>query len=244
LQNNDGGWPTFCRGWGRLPFDRSSTDITAHALRALGAWRDLLHLQTSNATYAQRIDLAQRNGIRYLQHQQQSDGSWLPLWFGNQHDHREANPVYGTSKVLVMCHELGLGHTEMAGRAVLWLTKVQHAGGGWGAVVDPRATSEPIDQSAESAEMICSVEETALAVEALLPFASEGEHVASAVEQGISWLSEGVLTGRHYQPAPIGFYFAKLWYYERLYPQIFATRALECATREGQKTSATVGAAR
>ena len=23
LQNRDGGWPTFCRGWGRLPFDRS-----------------------------------------------------------------------------------------------------------------------------------------------------------------------------------------------------------------------------
>src|SRR5262249_16997926 len=23
LQNRDGGWPTFCRGWGALPFDRS-----------------------------------------------------------------------------------------------------------------------------------------------------------------------------------------------------------------------------
>ena len=35
LQNHDGGWPTFCRGWGHLPFDRSGTDLTAHALRAL-----------------------------------------------------------------------------------------------------------------------------------------------------------------------------------------------------------------
>ncbi len=35
LQNRDGGWPTFCRGWGALPFDRSSNDITAHALRAI-----------------------------------------------------------------------------------------------------------------------------------------------------------------------------------------------------------------
>src|SRR5262249_8055885 len=26
LQNRDGGWPTFCRGWGYLPFDRSSPD--------------------------------------------------------------------------------------------------------------------------------------------------------------------------------------------------------------------------
>src|SRR5438046_6015338 len=38
LQNSDGGWPTFCRGWGKLPFDRSGTDLTAHALRALRAW--------------------------------------------------------------------------------------------------------------------------------------------------------------------------------------------------------------
>ncbi|MEZ6048428.1 MAG: hypothetical protein R3C11_23220 [Planctomycetaceae bacterium] len=35
LQNRDGGWPTFCRGWGALPFDRSAPDLTAHALRAL-----------------------------------------------------------------------------------------------------------------------------------------------------------------------------------------------------------------
>ena len=35
LQNRDGGWPTFCRGWGKLPFDKSSPDLTAHALRAL-----------------------------------------------------------------------------------------------------------------------------------------------------------------------------------------------------------------
>ena len=38
LQNRDGGWPTFCRGWGKLPFDRSSNDLTAHALRAM--WND------------------------------------------------------------------------------------------------------------------------------------------------------------------------------------------------------------
>ncbi|MDA1232688.1 MAG: squalene--hopene cyclase, partial [Planctomycetota bacterium] len=38
LQNRDGGWPTFCRGWGTLPFDRSSCDLTAHALRALHWW--------------------------------------------------------------------------------------------------------------------------------------------------------------------------------------------------------------
>src|SRR5204862_7200645 len=38
LQNRDGGIPTFCRGWGKLPFDRSGSDLTAHALRALSRW--------------------------------------------------------------------------------------------------------------------------------------------------------------------------------------------------------------
>src|SRR5262249_49519477 len=27
IQNRDGGWPTFCRGWGHLPFDRSGSDL-------------------------------------------------------------------------------------------------------------------------------------------------------------------------------------------------------------------------
>src|SRR4029078_2102849 len=38
LQNRDGGWPTFCRGWGALPFDRSTPDLTAHTLRAIHVW--------------------------------------------------------------------------------------------------------------------------------------------------------------------------------------------------------------
>jgi len=42
LQNRDGGWPTFCRGWGRLPFDRSGPGLTAHALRAPSAWSQRL----------------------------------------------------------------------------------------------------------------------------------------------------------------------------------------------------------
>ena len=48
LQNRNGGWPTFCRGWGKLPFDRSSTDLTAHALRALAPWQ-LLQVRNRSA---------------------------------------------------------------------------------------------------------------------------------------------------------------------------------------------------
>ena len=37
---------------------------------------------------------------------------------------------------------------------------------------------------------------------------------------------EAVGAGRHRKPSPLGFYFAKLWYYEDLYPLIFTVAAL------------------
>ncbi len=53
LQNRDGGIPTFCRGWGNLPFDRSSADLTAHAIRAWSVWRNRMP-----ASVQSRIDQA------------------------------------------------------------------------------------------------------------------------------------------------------------------------------------------
>ena len=35
MQNSDGGFPTFCKGWGKLPFDRSCADLTGHALACI-----------------------------------------------------------------------------------------------------------------------------------------------------------------------------------------------------------------
>jgi len=238
LQNRDGGWPTFCRGWGKLPFDRSSNDITAHALRALHVWRDLLQLENKNPTFAHRIDQAIQQGLGHLEKQQAPEGSWLPLWFGNENHPQEANPVVGTAKVLLMFDELGLGNTEMAKRGVGWLADVQIASGGWGATQDRKQK----DKTSEF-EACESVEETALALEALLAFAEGNEAVSSSVEQGLSWLIEAVEEGRHLEPTPIGFYFAKLWYYERLYPQIFATRALARACRVAGAAPAQVGVA-
>jgi squalene-hopene/tetraprenyl-beta-curcumene cyclase len=48
----------------------------------------------------------------------------------------------------------------------------------------------------------------------------------------LTWLVERVERGEHRQPAPIGFYFAKLWYYEKLYPLTFTVAALGRACRE------------
>jgi hypothetical protein len=88
-----------------------------------------------------------------------------------------------------------------------------------------------------------SIEETALAVEALLaalptndlrpptsdlltPEPRTPNPITAAVTRGLAWLIDRVEHDEHRQPAPIGFYFAKLWYYEKLYPLIFATAAL------------------
>ncbi|HEY1066847.1 MAG TPA: prenyltransferase/squalene oxidase repeat-containing protein, partial [Pirellulales bacterium] len=108
LQNDDGGWPTFCRGWGTLPFDRSGTDLTAHAIRAIHSWIGKLAGEGASpkvaalaAQFDKRCQDAIERGFKYLAKTQRADGGWLPLWFGNQHHPEEENPVYGTSRVLL-----------------------------------------------------------------------------------------------------------------------------------------------
>lgn len=209
LQNRDGGWPTFCRGWGALPFDRSSNDITAHALRALLAWQK--SGSAGRVELADRVRRALATGWRFLEKNQRADGSWLPLWFGNQHVADDENPLYGTAKVLLAWRDAGRLAEPAAQRALQWLKSTQSPDGGWGG-----AAGAP-----------SSVEETALALEALL---AENEESAAS-RAGLNWLLARVEDGSFVQTAPIGFYFAKLWYFERLYPIIFTVGALSRALR-------------
>jgi squalene-hopene/tetraprenyl-beta-curcumene cyclase len=217
LQNKDGGWPTFCRGWGKLPFDRSGNDLTAHALRALACWLK----RWGRCHWGKEEWRGQGNsfethaiprGLAYLASQQRSDGSWLPLWFGNQHAPDDVNPTYGTARVLAAYRDLGLMDGEPARRGIAWLLAAQNPDGGWGG-----------DRETPS-----SMEETALAVEILLDVGPQG---ASAVSKGLTWLVERIEAGGLHEPTPIGFYFAKLWYFEKLYPIIFAVAALGKARR-------------
>jgi squalene-hopene/tetraprenyl-beta-curcumene cyclase len=46
------------------------------------------------------------------------------------------------------------------------------------------------------------------------------------VQKGLAWLTDAIERNTHENGSPIGLYFAKLWYYERLYPLVFATSAL------------------
>ena len=56
-----------------------------------------------------------------------------------------------------------------------------------------------------------------------LPLKGGGQE---AVARGVAWLVDAVESGRFRDPSPIGFYFAKLWYFEKLYPLIFIVGAL------------------
>lgn len=211
LQNRDGGWPTFCRGWGLLPFDRSSCDLTAHAVRALHAARGWL-----DSKLVERVGTATDRAIRFLRIQQRSDGAWLPLWFGNQDVPGDENPTYGTARVLLACRDLISDRPELEDlmvRGAAWLAGCQNSDGGFGGGGGTRST----------------LEETGLALEALCSLPVAARISPRVIHAGIAWLTEAVERGAWREPSPIGFYFAKLWYFERLYPLVFSLAALRQA---------------
>lgn len=235
LQNRNGGFPTFCRGWRKLPFDRSGADLTAHALRALQK-KFISSMTTRSSFRPLKADdpIVDRTmaAFRYLDRYQRDDGSWYPLWFGNQNAADDSNPVYGTCRVLqgtIPLERFAASRnsdvfTVANRKAIEYLLTSQNDDGGWGG-----------DRGCPS-----SVEETALVVDVLtISGVGQGSqdpspHAATrknAVIRGMDWLLTAVESGRFREPSPIGFYFAKLWYFEKLYPLIFTVAALGAARR-------------
>lgn len=149
LQNRDGGWPTFCRGWGTLPFDRSSCDLTAHALSALDLW--LMRVPGTESALKMRSERSMKRGVRFLRNVQRADGTWLPLWFGHQFNEDDENSLYGTSRVVRALGTIGEESSDCCQKAVRWILDNQNNDGGWSA-----------RRGLES-----SVEETGLALESL-----------------------------------------------------------------------------
>jgi hypothetical protein len=209
IQNLDGGFPTFCKGWGKLPFDKSCADLTGHALLALLKAAEMLHPHLSPGLMPE-IDRSIHMAMGYLTKQQSDTGAWLPLWFGNQLTHDKTNPVYGTAKVCIYlgdCLAMQYPETEfikhlgrMADKARKYLLLQQNEDGSWGGEKGIPGT----------------IEETSLAVSAL------AAHHEQACLKGIGWLGKQ----EKLNPSPIGLYFALLWYDEKLYPLIYYTEAL------------------
>ncbi len=221
LQNRDGGIPTFCKGWGRLPFDASCADLTGHALKA---WLKTVALyRTVTVHDDNRIRTLKKHAnraLRFLENAQRSDGSWLPLWFGSQQTTDKTNPVYGTARVTCYLNDalactgsdIALSNriAHLISKARFYLASQQNDDGSWGA-----AKGIP-----------GSVEETALAVSALA-----GAEPLKCM-QGLQWI------GRSYNnsglvPAPIGLYFATLWYHEKMYPLVHSLEALRRCSNPG-----------
>jgi squalene-hopene/tetraprenyl-beta-curcumene cyclase len=206
LANRDGGIPTFCRGWGRLPFDTSCPDITAHAIRAVEHWSRMPPPQPRSPAVGRMLSAA----VRYIATTQAADGSWCPLWFGNEHHPTQANPAYGTAKVVL---------ATLDARGAAWLIASMAADGGMGG----------------GPGLPPSIEETAVTVEALARVADKSDDAAlqrrafEAVTRGVAWLIDRTDAGNRFPATPIGLYFAQLWYDEQLYPLAFTVAALERA---------------
>jgi squalene-hopene/tetraprenyl-beta-curcumene cyclase len=218
LQNTDGGFATFCRGWNKLPFDRSSPDLTSHSLAAMSMWLDDID-ESMNI----RVRWSKEKAVLFLIGSQRQDGAWIPLWFGNQTADGQANPVYGTSRVLIGLAKLSNSFYEDAMPTILkgvdYLVSVQNADGGFGG-----------DKGVAS-----SIEETALAVDAMAGLFArrknglqkKSEKLEKAIAAGTGWLLARLAGDKEITPAPIGLYFARLWYSQELYPLIFAISALQ-----------------
>ena len=212
LQNGDGGIPTFCRGWGTLPFDRSAPDLTAHAVEAWNVWHSAVVVDLQR-----RMSRAAHRAVAYLAQQQRSDGSWAPLWFGNQYAAGELNLTYGTARVVsalaVPLVRRAPSAERSRRRGLTWLLNAQNADGGWGG----------------GAGAPSSIEETGLALRALCGDDIPRSDVVESIGRGTAWLVAATEEGRQTPATPIGLYFARLWYYEELYPLVLSLEGLSAA---------------
>lgn len=207
LQNNDGGMPTFCKGWGRLPFDRSSPDITAHAALAMGLWLPVLPKELKR-----RCTCHFHHLLLWLERNKSREGMvyWTPLWFGDQDAKDERSHVYGTATLMDYLNRLDNPRARaIASDGVRYLLASQNADGGWGG----------------QRGIASKVTLTAKALTALSHY--EGEDVEKALEKGLHYIYIRYREGTLFSLEPIGLYFARLWYSERMYSPCYLAMALK-----------------
>lgn len=126
MQNRDGGVPTFCRGWGKLPFDRSCPDLAAHMFKAFSCFEADLP-----AALKRRVAKAKARLRQYLKKVQRPDGAFVPLWFGDQQSPTKEAPIYGSAVVLE--HLQGVAEPFLQ-KTMEFLLAAQQPAGDWGTV--------------------------------------------------------------------------------------------------------------
>ena len=212
LQNRDGGMPTFCKGWGKLPFDRSSPDITAHAILAMGLW-----LPSLDGELKEQVEKSLAKMIGWMEKSveriRQQNCGWVPLWFGDQDAVDEKAPVYGTATAIdYLMSTQRKDAIHLAITQVDFILQTQNEDGGWGGNKGVRS----------------KVTYTARALSALAHFKGHEE----AKERGWNYLYERFKAGTLYDREPIGLYFSRLWYSEELYNITFVLHALKLELHE------------
>jgi squalene-hopene/tetraprenyl-beta-curcumene cyclase len=210
LRNVDGGMPTFCRGWGLLPFDRSSPDISAHAIRALRLWQEAL----PDGRRRRRCRRGMLSLLGWMRKTQAEDGSWTPLWFGDQDAVDERSPVYATAlAVEYLADSVEPVAREVVLKGVGFLLSAQNTDGGWGGA---RGVPSKVTLTARALSALASCWQTGQTAGGVEPMRLAAEFLVRRYEDG-----------ELFRPEPIGLYFSRLWYSEKLYNVTFVLHALK-----------------
>ena len=229
LQNNDGGMPTFCKGWGKLPFDRSSPDISAHTILAFNLWKDALPTDLKAKCERSIVRLH-----KWMHKIQAPDGSWTPLWFGDQDAKDERSPIYGTAMTVEYLaasnHHLA---KDMIEKGLNYILSVQNDDGGWGGT---KNVPSKVTLTARALSALCSTPDDKQVITTDNESPSSDKQIGAAVK-AYDFLCRKFKAGELLQKEPIGLYFARLWYSEELYNITFVLNALNKFKKYNRNTN-------